>query len=273
MKTGDLYDAYAAMGQLPVDARADEAAAAQRRSDALTRLDERTSHAKQVAEAAKSRLQADLRSEAQAASSRGAIPRSGTPASGSQPNFSRVRALRQELEGLLADKTRASMELNQLQSDLQTLERQIDDELRNTKLRARAKKADIVTYCICGVGVLLSIICGPALPGVAILVVALAIVGYRFRGLSAMMMRGTQKRPALGSHRKTRLGYILRACGCIGLFSLVLNLGVTAVLNAAGTNLALGELTRQDLDLYWFLGVLGTLAALVAGHWTQRGSS
>lgn len=272
MRINELYDTYAALEQLPVDARAAEASAAKRRSDALARLDEKASRVKQAAEAAKHKLQADLRFEAQAASAKGAISKSGSAASGSQPNFSRVRSLREKLEGLLADKARASKDLDRLRSDLHALEKQIAEELRNEGLWARAKLADVITCSIGGIGVLLSITGGPGLLGVTILMTALATVGYRLGRRSAMMMRATQKRPALGSHRKFRLGFILKACGWTGAISLILNLVLTAVLNDSGTGLALGELRRNDLDSYWFLGMFGTLAVLVAGHRAQRGS-
>lgn len=257
MKITDLYSAFAAMEQLPVDARAAEATAAKRRSDALARLDGSASHAKQATEEAKGELLAALRSEAKAASSKGAIPKSGTAASGSQPHFSRVRSLREKLEGLLADKTRALKDLDQLRSELHELEKQIAEELNNKGLRARAKLADVITCSVGGLGVLLSIVCGPALQGVAILAVTLAIVGYRLRGPSAMMMRAAQKRPALGSHQRFRLAYILGTCGWVGVMTLSVS----------------GFLARQNIDAYWYLGVIGAVATIAAGRKALRSAS
>lgn len=257
MNIGELYDAYAEIERLPFDARAAEGAAAKRRSDALARLDERASRARQVTEAAKANLRADLRSEAQAASSRGAIPKSGTEASGSEPNFRLVRSLREKLEGLLAEKARASQDLDRLRSNVHALESQIAEELRTKGLWARAQRADVVTSCVGGLGVALSIICGPVLPGVAILMVTLAIVGYRLRGPSAVMMRASQKRPALGTHQEFRLGYILSVCGWGGVMALAVS----------------GFLARQNIDAYWYLGLVATVGTVAAGHNARRRAS
>ncbi|OAD97734.1 hypothetical protein [Arthrobacter sp. OY3WO11] len=271
MKIGELYDAYAAMEQLPVDARAAAAIAAKQRSDALARVDKRASNAKQTAEAAKAKLQAELRAEAQAASSRGAIPKSGTEASGLQPNFSKVRSIRQKVDGLIVDKTRADKDLNRFRSDLHALEQQIEDELRAKGAWARGQRADAITYWVGGLGVLLSIICGPALLGVTILVVVLAIVACRLWGPSAMMMRATQKRPALGSHRKSRLGYILSSCGWAGIASLILNLMLSRVLSPPGAGLGFEESSGQGLDPLWVAGMLCVIAAVVVGNRLRRG--
>lgn len=272
MKISDLYNAYAAMERLPVEARAAEVAAAKRRSDTLARLDKKASHAKQAAEAATGKLQAELRAEAQAASSKGAIPKSGTVASGSQPNFIKVRSIRERVEGLLVDKTRTEKHLDRLRSDLSALERQIEEELRRNGAWARGQRADAITYWVGGLSVLLSVICGPALMGVAILLVALAIVGYRLWGPSAIMMRATQKHPALGSHRRSRLGYILSLCGWTGLFSLIFNLMLSRVMNPPGARLGFEEASGLGLlNIFWVVGILFVLAAVVVGRRMRRG--
>lgn len=257
MRIVNLYSAYAAMEQLPVDARAVEAATAKRRSDALARLKGRASHAKQETEGAKGELLAALRSEAKVSSSMGAIPKSGIAATGAQPNFNGVRSLRKKLEGLLADKTRALKDLERLQSELDVLEKQIAEELRNNGLWARAKLADAITCSVGVLGVLLSIVSGPALQGVAILAVTLAIVGYRLRGTSAMMMCAAQRRPALGSHQRFRLGFILAICGGVAVMTLSVS----------------GFLARPNIDAYWYLGMIGAITIIVAGRKAQRSTS
>lgn len=271
MELSELYDAYAAVEQLPIDARAAAAAAAKRRTDTLASLDDRMSRAKKDAEASKAKLQADLREEAQRASAMGAIPKGGASPSGAQPNFGRARATRQKLEGLLNEQKQATIALDRLRAELAALEKQIADELADKGLWAKAKAADALTYAIGGITVLLSILAGPGKIGVGILVLGLAFVAFRFiKGRSARMMRAAQKRPAVGSHARVRVGYVLASIGWAAGLTLIVSLVLTAVARASAFELAVGGLARSGLDPFWFLGLVTSIAAIVLGVRAQR---
>lgn len=274
MKLSELYDAYAAMEQLPIDARAAAAAAAKRRTDTLASLDDRASRAKKEAEATKTKLQADLREQAQRASALGAIPKGGATASGAQPNFGRTQAMRQKLEGLLNEQKQAVGALDRLKAELAALEKQIADELANKGLWAKAKAADVVTYAIGGITVLLSILAGPGKIGVGILALGLTFVAFRFmKGRSARMMNAARKRPAVGSHPRVRFGYVLTGIGWAAGLTLILSLVITAVARASAIDLSVGSMDRSRLDPFWFLGLAASVATVILGLRAQRASA
>lgn len=273
MRVQELYDAYAEMERLPVDGRSADEAAARHRSEVLARLDERAAQAKRTSELSKEKLLTDLRKEAQAASSQGAIPRHTAGVSGSVPDFARLRRLRAKLEELNAAKVRAGKELERLRSKLRAIEVQVEGEGRGKRLRAQARRADLITYLLGGITVALSVAYGPALPGVSILAIGLGLVGIRlFRGRSALMLRAAEKRPALETLGKVRFGYVLSVCGWVGVVSLILSLAGTAVVTASGVNVTLGSMTRQGMDVYWFVGLAGAILVVSVAHRVLRGA-
>ena len=273
MSVQELYDAYAEMERLPVDGRSADEVAARHRSEVLARLDERAAQTKRTSELSKEKLLTDLRKEAQAASSQGAIPQHTAAVSGSLPDFSRVRRLRAKLEELNSAKVRADKELERLRSKMRAIEMQVEGEGRGKRLRAQARRADLITYVLGGITVVLSVAYGPALPGVSILAIGLGLVGIRLiRGRSALMLRAAQKRPALETLGRVRFGYVLSVCGWLGVISLMLSLAGTAVTTASGVNLTLGAISRQSLDAYWFVGLAGALLLVSVAHRVMRGS-
>ena len=273
MSIDELYGAYAAMERLPVEGRAADAAAAKRRSESLARLDEKVACARLAAKATTEKLLADLRAEAHAATSLGAIPTNGKVASGTEPDVGRVRALREQLAALHADRSRAETELERLRSALRALDAQIEDEGRRRAVWRQAKVADVLTAVLGGVAVLVSLACGPWLLGVFVLAVGLVLVGLRLaRGRSAMMLRAAGRRPAVGSHRAVRRGYVLTRCGWLGVGSLSVSLALALAPGARGVDFAVGPMAGRGVDASWFIGIVACLVVVVIGTRQQRGS-